>query len=126
MHHKTHLTNAAVATAIASVLFVASRLEADPAKVLDVSRCTILDGNGALYKTTEKNQAVYNKNGDHLKCDAKDVPNDAKKTVHYDKASTGYQCSTGQHMTDDWKLTVSASGNAMLTCKFKFPKAEGE
>ena len=57
-----------------------------------------------------------------MKCDAKDVPNDAKKTVQYDKASTGYRCSTGEHMTDDWNLVVSASGNATLTCKFKFPK----
>jgi hypothetical protein len=108
--------------ALSAALFATPATQAESAQVLDVSACTVLDGNGNVYRTSEKNHAVYNKAGDILKCDAKDIPNDAKKTVQYDKASTGYRCSTGQHMTDDWKLVVSASGNATLTCKFKFPK----
>ena len=92
------------------------------ANKLDVSRCSILDGNKKFYLTSSKNSVVYNKSGDILKCSAKKIPNKAKKAVKWNKGNTGYVCSTGHHITNDWSETVSANGNATLTCKFKFPK----
>jgi hypothetical protein len=108
---------AALAVSAVTTLLPASNVAA-AAKVVDVKKCTILDGNKNLYATTKKNKAVYNKAGDILKCSAKGIPHQ-KKAVHWSKANTGYVCSTGQHVTDDWKITVSAKGNATLTCKFK-------
>ena len=111
----------ALAAPLLGLALVANPASAEAAKVLGVGRCTILDGYGKFYRTTEKNKAVYNKSGDILKCSAKKVPTPGK-TVKFDKASTGYRCGTGKHGTVDWNLVVSASGNATLTCKFKFPK----
>jgi hypothetical protein len=98
-----------------------SSASAEGAKVLDVSKCTILDGYGELYPTTDKNQAVYNKNGDVLRCSAKNIPTPGQ-VARFNQENTGYKCCTGRHLTDDWHEVVSASGNATLICKFKFEK----
>ena len=111
----------ALAAPMLGLALVANPAAAEPAKKLDVEKCYILDGYGKFYKTTDKNKAVFNKNGGILKCSAKKVPTPGE-TKKYDKAGTGYTCGYSGHSTSDWNLVVSASGNATLTCRFKFDK----
>jgi hypothetical protein len=109
----------AVAASALALALASSSASAEGAEVLDVSKCTILDGHGELYPTTDKNKAVFNKNGDVLRCSAKKIPTPGH-VARFNKANTGYRCCTGRHLTDDWHEVVSASGNATLICKFKF------
>jgi hypothetical protein len=39
--------------------------------------------------------------------------------VHFDFASTRVLCNADGVLTDDWRETVSASGNAVITCMEK-------
>jgi hypothetical protein len=66
--------------------------------------------------------AVSNNGGVEVdKYSADGVFNDSGKAVHWNNANTGLLCqsaATGA-ITNDWSETLSASGNATLTCKFK-------
>lgn len=65
--------------------------------------------------------AVSNNGGIEVdKYSADGVFNDTGRAIHWDNANTGALCqsaATGA-LTADWSETLSASGNAMLTCKF--------
>jgi len=65
--------------------------------------------------------AVSNNGGIEVdKYSADGAFNDTGQAVHWDHANTGALCqsaATGA-LTADWSETLSASGNAMLTCKF--------
>jgi hypothetical protein len=79
----------------------------------------LLDSAGNCVANTYK--AVSNHGGVEVdKFSADGVFNDTGKAVHWDNANTGLFCqsdATGA-LTTDWSETLSASGNAMLTCKF--------
>jgi hypothetical protein len=79
----------------------------------------LLDSAGGCVANTYT--AVSNHGGIEVdKYSADGVFNDTGAAVHWSNANTGLLCqsvATGA-ITDDWSETISASGNAMLTCKF--------
>lgn len=92
--------------------------------------CSIWDGNGDLQTSGSFHVVITNsKDGNTIvTCQAKDLPNDSGVAVHYDinnhpPAPYGGQCfitvNNEMYFTDDWKVTVSASGNASGVCKFE-------
>ena len=80
----------------------------------------LLDSAGGCAANTYT--AVGNNGGVEVdKFSADGVFNDTGQAVHWNYANSGDSCQspvTGA-LTDDWSETISASGNAMLTCKFK-------
>ncbi len=87
--------------------------------------CGFLDGNGNLFFTAN-NRIVANHSGNWLlKCEGSKVPNATGKAVHYSGPKDGL-CGTSDPvlgpetvLTTDWNETVSAGGQATLTCHFK-------
>ncbi len=89
--------------------------------------CGVIDGDGNGFVTNDTKSTTTNaRNGVVImKCQARGVPNGTGTAVNYDYASTGLLCSVlssnGAFVTQDWHETVSASGNATLTCRYKNP-----
>jgi hypothetical protein len=87
----------------------------------------VLDGDGAGFVTNDTKSTTANaRNGVAImKCQARGVPNSTGTAVNCDYASTGMPCSVPSSnrafVTRDWHETVSASGNAALTCRCKNP-----
>ena len=81
--------------------------------------CFLADGNGDF--TTTEGSIEINTNSETgvkiLKCKASGLPNDTGEPVKYDFDSTGLTCTVFGETTFDWREIVSASGEAMLTCK---------
>jgi hypothetical protein len=121
---KALLAAAVFTTFIAGAIPVA---QADPALVINpAGGCGLLDGNGAgAFTTDTKIVATQSQNGNTtLKCQADVTPASSGKAAQFDFASTGAVCGEfdaihGSQVTQDWKETVSASGQATLICHFK-------
>ena len=101
---------------------------AQSAKVfIDDGYCGIWDGNGNFLITDDKHKTItFSKNGNiKLTCKADNVPNDSGHAVTYSGNKNSSPCYVnGQGITDggltnNWHLSVSASGKATLTCLFK-------
>jgi len=101
---------------------------AKSAKVfIDDGSCGILDGNGDYLITSDKHKTItFSKNGNiKLTCKADNVPNDSGHAVTYSGNKDSILCYvSGQGIADggitnNWHLSVSASGKATLTCLFK-------
>ncbi|MFW6161989.1 MAG: hypothetical protein ACODAJ_04420 [Planctomycetota bacterium] len=91
----------------------------------------LLDGNGDIAYATDFHKVITrSRNGNAiLKLRAKDVPNDTGKAVHWSYANTRMTCGvyvTGRGVVaaSNWRETVSADGNAVLTCLVKLPKKD--
>lgn len=89
--------------------------------------CGLFDGDGGLF-VTEDTRVVgsHSANGNSkLTCKANDVPNSTGAAVTWDFATTGAYCVIpsphGALITDQWHITVSASGVATLQCHYKNP-----
>lgn len=81
--------------------------------------CGLLDGDGAV-AFGSGGMMMTNAGGmSMVKCTVNGVPNSTGRAVHYDYESTGMTCGTAAGATTDWHETVSASGNATLTCRVK-------
>jgi hypothetical protein len=113
-------TTAAVLTLGASAAF------ADPAVVIRQELCVLLDGDGNVVATTDIQQVVATQsaNGNvNAQCDADVAPPSSGRAARFDFASTGLLCvfdtPFGVETTDDWKVTVSASGQAKIVCHLK-------
>ena len=101
---------------------------ADPAVIIDGENCLMIDGNGSLTSTNDsKVIATQSRNGNSVwKCKAM-LPNDTGMAVRWDSENNpffaGVQCNIptpfGINSTTDWKITVSAEGDATATCRFK-------
>jgi hypothetical protein len=113
---KKTMIGAACVLALAAFLLVPMTGWADPAVVIMDFGCGLIDGDGGFvltYGTIE----IQNSSGNAtLKCHATGVANDTGQAVHWDFDNTGLECGTSDGLTTDWHETVSASGNATLTC----------
>jgi len=89
---------------------------AAPAVHIDVSACGVLDGNGAGAVLTDDRALITSSGNGMLKCQGDVTPSSTGHAVNYDFANTGASCGTPDGSTTDWHETVSASGNATLTC----------
>jgi hypothetical protein len=80
---------------------------------IDGFGCALFDGDGNLALATGTS-AVITSQGIHIKCQVKGLPNSTGKAQHFDFDNTGFTCIGEDEPT--WHETVSASGNATLTC----------
>lgn len=108
----------------AVALVAAVSVSASPARsavVVHDGFCQLFDGDGALVGVPDGFFAVTNNAGRMAKCVAKGVANSTGKAVHYDTNSFGggVLCNANGVLTDDWHETVSANGNAVITCRAK-------
>jgi len=99
--------------------FLSLTAHADPAIIITDFGCGMLDGDGGFVGTTDSKVVnTNNANGIiNFKCHVKDVANSTGMAVHWDYETAGFSCNTLFGSTTDWKETVSADGNAVLTCK---------
>ena len=81
--------------------------------------CGVLDGDGHVALGADSMTVVSGGGMTMFKCSVKGVSNSQGKTVHWDHANTSMMCGTLGGPTNDWHETVSASGNATLTCRTK-------
>jgi hypothetical protein len=91
------------------------------AKLLDANKkgCVVTDYHKVV--TQSKNRNVI------LKLRARGVPNNTGKAVHWDYSKTRMRCRVwvnhyGYVYSKEWRETISASGNAVFTCRVKVPK----
>lgn len=108
----------AMLSAVLMIALGSSSVSAEPALIITDQGCGLLDGNGSGVAATSDHQVVTSNDRGNLtlKCSVKGVANDTGKAVHFDFDSTGILCGTFFGATDNWKETVSNSGNATLTC----------
>jgi hypothetical protein len=104
----------------------ASAALADPAFVIRQELCVLLDGDGNVVATTDIQQVVTTQsaNGNvNAQCDADVSPASSGRAAHFDFSSTGLLCvfetPFGVETTDDWQITVSASGQAKIVCHLR-------
>ena len=89
---------------------------ASGALVINDQGCGLLDGNGGGVSADSDHAVVTPSGNGVLKCKVAGVSNSTGKAVQWSFANTGYSCSTPAGSTTDWHETVSADGNATLTC----------
>jgi hypothetical protein len=111
---RTALSGTGAAVLLIAALCVPVKAS-DRAVVVKDGFCMLLDGNGGMVEASDS-ISVTHKNGWMFTCKAKDVPNTTHHEVRYDSISTGFPCMTTNGSTNDWQETVSASGNATLSC----------
>ena len=115
-----------------TAMLLASYAVADRAIVIKLAEeeCALFDGDGNLVFNDGGIIVITNSQTGRKKiqCTVKGVANSSGKAVHFDTDNNpflpGLECglvddSGNLFLTTDWKETVSASGNAVLTCKFK-------
>jgi hypothetical protein len=79
--------------------------------------CGMIDGDGNPFIADISSVVITSSGNANLKCQTKGtVPNSTGKAVVYNFENTGITCETTSGVTAKWKETVSASGNATLTC----------
>lgn len=85
----------------------------DPALQINDFTCLLLDGDGNFVITDESHTVITSSGNGNFRCSATDVANSTGRAVIY----TDFLCNTQAGQTTDSRLVVSASGNAVLTCK---------
>ncbi len=87
--------------------------------------CGLLDGNGGVvFPVDAKVTATPSPNDNAMvQCRADVTPADSGRAVQFDFNSTGFLCGVPDskgavQMTQRWEETVSASGNATITCHY--------
>jgi hypothetical protein len=89
------------------------------AVVINGTGCNMLDGNGnGVF--TDISHAVETSSGRGVfNCRVTTTPASGGGAVHWNYANTGLQCAdTDGDLTNEWQETVSASGQAQLSCHF--------
>jgi hypothetical protein len=81
--------------------------------------CGLFDGDGGIVMGASSIQVTNAGGVAIVKCSVKNVANSTGRAVHYNFATTNMPCGTVNGSTEDWHETVSANGNATLTCRFK-------
>ena len=109
-------------TAVAAVSFLliswsASKTTYSPAIHISGFGCGMLDGDGGGVAADRSRVVITSSGNANLKCSVSGVANSTGSAVHWDFDNTGFLCGTTVGLTEQWKETVSASGNATLTCK---------
>ncbi len=112
---------ALVCGAVAMGTFTVPAKASMSAVVVNGGQCALYDGDGGLVTVPDGKFSVTTPSGNRmLQCRATGLNNSTGRAVHYDSASTGgVLCNAGGTPTDDWHETVSASGNAVITCNVK-------
>ncbi|MEY4063851.1 MAG: hypothetical protein RIR26_59, partial [Pseudomonadota bacterium] len=98
------------ALGIGALLCFGNLAQAAPAVRIDDLNCGLLDGDGGSVVTDRSHAVVTSAGPSMLKCQVNDVPNSTGRAVIWNHENTGYSCYTPAGETDDWKITVSASG----------------
>ena len=106
------------AVALAAAVSV-SAAPARNAVVVHDGACGLFDGAGNIVPVLDGRFSVTNNSGRMVQCRASDVPNSTGQALHFDRESTGVPCNAGGTLTDDWHQTLSASGQAVITCRVK-------
>jgi hypothetical protein len=120
---------------VAGVLLVGGSIAhaAPPLVQINVGGCTMSDGNGNTIISSDPKLKVKvstqsAKNTLTLTCEISNVPNDTGRAVIYNFANTGGGvCMITDPLrnvvrpADVWQETVSASGEAILTCMTHTP-----
>lgn len=104
-------------------MLLSSSVVAEPAMILTDFGCTFLDGDGG-YVSTNDTKSVITMGGKGsniiLKCHASGAANSTGKAVKWNFDNTGRPCVTHFGTTEDWRIVVSADGQATMTCKVHF------
>ncbi len=116
MHRMRWLAVVGLAAVFSGVL-PSGPASADSALVINDLGCNLLDGNGGFAYTDSSHAVVTPSGNGVLKCKADVTPPAGGRAAQFDKDNTGLLCSTPAGVTADWRETVSASGQATLTCK---------
>ncbi len=106
------LFTAIIAISITLISWNQSKAMAGAVHIDDLG-CLVFDGDGNLAFTPE-GRAVITSNNVHVKCQIKGLPNSTGKAQKFNFDNTGFTCIGEPEPT--WHETVSASGNATLTC----------
>lgn len=102
----------------------ATMAQADPAVVVKEGFCGLKDGNGSFALTDDVHTtSTMSQNGNaKLSCKATVDPSASGKAVKYGQDNgdgfCGILTASGFVTATDWQETVSASGEAMLTCHY--------
>lgn len=90
------------------------------AVVINDEGCGLLDGDGNVVLATSDHAVITSNGNGVFVCKVHGVANSSGKAVHYDTNNNpfgpGLLCATPAGTTDNWTDTVSASGNATLSC----------
>ena len=104
---------AVLAIAVVLVSWKSSKVTDNSATITKDFGCGLLDGNGGFVFTDASHSVVTSNGNGTLKCSAAGVPNSTGSAVQYND----FGCNTPAGFTTDMHETVSASGQATLTCK---------
>jgi hypothetical protein len=110
---------AALALSLGLVLLPGATIAKSPnaAVVIKNGTCTLFDGTGALV-AGQRFHAVVNRSRTKATCRAKGLANPTDEAMRFNFANTGVSCQTPSGLTTRWRETLSASGNARITCHF--------
>jgi hypothetical protein len=106
--------------ALLTVLYLPAGASASAGSVVAKdTTCAVLDAEGRV--AFGQNSMVLSTPSGHsiVKCSVTGVNNSTGRAVRHDYESTGMTCMTAAGATTDWHETISASGNATLTCRMK-------
>lgn len=98
---------------------------AAPAMYIDTETCEIDLPDGGTVEAPGKIVVTNSRNGNFLIVCHTQIINTSGKAFATNSIEAGLTCGAwvntqiGPVSTDDWKLTVSASGQAILSCHFK-------
>ncbi|PCC74045.1 hypothetical protein SAMN02745121_07556 [Nannocystis exedens] len=82
-------------------------------------QCVLLAPNATRHFADSFQEVIVGPGVVNLICKATDIPNDTGKGVHLEPNGFDIQCVTSLGVADDWFVTVSASGEATLVCRFR-------
>jgi|ERR1043165_9554420 hypothetical protein len=88
----------------------------NPAVVVEESLCALLDGNGSIVSADSSQTVVAASGNSKMSCKANVDPSSTGTAVRWDFDNTGLSCETPTGLTTDWQETVSAAGQATITC----------
>ncbi|RAK74672.1 uncharacterized protein BO72DRAFT_461119 [Aspergillus fijiensis CBS 313.89] len=108
-----HLTTCLTALALASMAV------ADQAIHIDGVGCGLFNGNGGVEVADKARVTITSSGNGILTCKAEVDPPASGKAVTYSRKNVNELCGVNGGLTDDWHETVSASGQATLTCRIK-------
>jgi hypothetical protein len=103
-----------IALVFASVAFISWKSATEGAVVINDFGCGMMDGDGNFVYTEASHAVITPSNNTTLKCSVTGVANSTGKAVNY----KDFLCGTPLGLTTDSHETVSASGNATLTCRY--------
>ncbi len=87
--------------------------------------CTILDGNGSGFTTSNSQLILYaNQQSSKavLRCWGDGAP--AATLTYFNYGNTGLTCGSAYGSTTDWSDKVGRNGNSQLTCTFDLTEAD--